>query len=174
MIQCLCKGLRNTLGKDGATTGAGLRNLDLKYLGKGMKFYGLIIIGRNFGVIFVHKQRSSMNPWQWSKDTLGRPFVLWCAFHWLSNLNMIEQVYFMFILLLNMLLWPTQCEALINSGLEVISLLPHCPGHSALPQTTCTENRERKGTQVKTLEGSQLLGRQLTNAHWNQWIARVC
>lgn len=70
MIRCLCKGLRSTLGKDRALTGAGLRYLDLKYLGKGMTFYGLIIIGRNFGVRFVHKQRSSMNPWQWSKDTL--------------------------------------------------------------------------------------------------------
>lgn len=76
MIQCLCKGLRSTLGKDGAPTGAGLRNLDLKYLGKGMKFYGLIIIERNFRVRFIHKQRSSVNPWWWSKNTLGRPFVL--------------------------------------------------------------------------------------------------
>lgn len=81
MIQCLCKGLRSTLGKDGAPTGAGLRNLGLKYRGKGMKFYGLIIIGRNFGVKFVHKQRSSMNPWQRSKDILGMTFCFMMCFH---------------------------------------------------------------------------------------------
>lgn len=56
VLQCLPKGLRNTLGKDESLQG--LRNLDFKYLGKGMKFYGLIIIGRNFGLRFVHKQRS--------------------------------------------------------------------------------------------------------------------
>ena len=57
-IQCLHNGLRGHTRKRWEPMGTGLRNSDLKYLGNGVKFYGLIIIGRNFGVRFVGKQRS--------------------------------------------------------------------------------------------------------------------
>lgn len=53
------RGSETALKKDKSSLqlGCSQRNVDLKYLGKEMEFYGLIIIWRNFGVRSASKDK---------------------------------------------------------------------------------------------------------------------
>lgn len=76
VIQYFCKDLEIIFGKDESSLRLGCfqRNLDRKYFGKEIELYRFIIIGRNFGVRFVFKQKRFMDSWQQLKDVLGMIF----------------------------------------------------------------------------------------------------